>query len=182
VTTARPASPHASRTADAPPDARLISSSDTCVRARGRAARLSAWRSFAINKHHEEFVIDEGGDGGHKRSMSSLMAWLKANGYQTDRIWQQIKALIVKTMLAVQPHLSHVYHSLCGDDNVGFTCFEILGFDVLLDRKAKPWLLEASAPHTTTHTTPHTPHHTHHTTHTTPHTTPHRLHPRLHGV
>ena len=98
--------------------------------------------NFAINKHHEEFTIDEGGDGGHKRSISSLFAWLKQNGFPTERIWQQIRALIVKTLLAVQPHLNHVYHSLLGDDNVGFSCFEILGFDVLLDRKGKPWLLE----------------------------------------
>ena len=98
--------------------------------------------NFAINKHHEEFTIDEGGDGGHKRSMSSLFAWLRQNGFPTDRIWAQIKAVIVKTLLAVQPHLSHVYHSLLGDDNVGFSCFEILGFDVMLDRKGKPWLIE----------------------------------------
>jgi hypothetical protein len=90
--------------------------------------------NFAINKHHEEFTIDDGGDGGHKRSVSSLMAWLRQNGYATDKIWAQIKSLIVKTLLGVQPHLSHVYHSLQGDDNVGFSCFELLGFDVMLDR------------------------------------------------
>ena len=100
--------------------------------------------NFAINKHHEEFTIDEGGDGGHKRSVSSLFAWLKQVGYATDRIWAQIKQLIVKTLLSVQPHLAHVYHSLLGDDNVGFSCFEILGFDVILDRKGKPWLLEVN--------------------------------------
>ena len=98
--------------------------------------------NFAINKHSDEFTIDESGEGGSKRSISSLFAWLRENGYPTDKIWAQIKTLIVKTLLAVQPHLSHVYHSLLGEDNVGFSCFEILGFDVLLDKKAKPWLLE----------------------------------------
>ena len=98
--------------------------------------------NFAINKHHEEFTIDEGGDGGHKRSISSLMSWLKQNGYPVEKLWGQIKQLVVKTLLSVQPHLAHVYHSLLGDDNVGFSCFEILGFDVMLDRKCKPWLLE----------------------------------------
>ncbi|KAL1510977.1 hypothetical protein AB1Y20_005802 [Prymnesium parvum] len=100
--------------------------------------------NFAINKHHDDFTIDEGGDGGHKRSISSLLAYLKEHGYASDRIWNNIKALVVKTMLAVQPHLSHVYHSLLGDDNTGFSCFEILGFDVILDKKGKPWLLEVN--------------------------------------
>lgn len=100
--------------------------------------------NFAINKHHDEFTIDEGGDGGHKRSVSSLFAWMKQNGYPTDRIWGNIKALVVKTLLSAQPHLSHVYHSLLGDDNTGFSCFEVLGFDVMLDKKGKPWLLEVN--------------------------------------
>ena len=81
--------------------------------------------NFAINKHHDAFTIDEGGDGGHKRSITSLLSYLKQAGYATDRLWGQIKQLIVKTLLAVQPHLAHVYHSLLGDDNVGFTCFEV---------------------------------------------------------
>ena len=67
--------------------------------------------NFAINKHHDDFTIDEGGDGGHKRSISSLLAYMKEAGYQPDRIWNNIKSLIVKTMLAVQPHLSHVSRS-----------------------------------------------------------------------
>jgi len=29
--------------------------------------------NFAINKHSEKFTIDDEGDGGHKRSVSSLM-------------------------------------------------------------------------------------------------------------
>ena len=37
--------------------------------------------NFAINKHHGSFEIDEGGEGGHKRSVSSLMEHLKEARY-----------------------------------------------------------------------------------------------------
>ena len=35
-------------------------------------------------------------------------------------------------------HRCQVYHSLLGDDNTGFSCFEILGFDIILDKKVGP--------------------------------------------
>jgi len=50
----------------------------------------------------------------------------------------------VKTLIATSPQLSHSY-SACrpgkGLDEKS-QCFEILGFDVLLDESLQPWLLE----------------------------------------
>jgi tubulin polyglutamylase TTLL6/13 len=47
--------------------------------------------------------------------------------------------------------LSHTYRSCQPDDVENSMCFEILGFDVFIDEKLKPWILEVNhAPSFTT--------------------------------
>ena len=47
--------------------------------------------------------------------------------------------------------LAHTYRSCQPDDTENSMCFEILGFDVFIDEKLKPWILEVNhAPSFTT--------------------------------
>lgn len=51
--------------------------------------------------------------------------------------------VVIKTMLVAMPHLFHAYHMCRGGDAKGSSCcFEVLGFDVFIDRKYKPWVIE----------------------------------------
>ena len=63
-------------------------------------------------------------------------------GHDFDAIWQQIEELVVMSLLAVQPLLQLNYRTAFPATNDGFSCFEVLGYDVLLDEKCRPWLLE----------------------------------------
>ena len=50
----------------------------------------------------------------------------------------------LKTLICGQPIVSEAFKSCQLDDFENSMCFEILGFDIMLDEKAKPYLLEVN--------------------------------------
>ena len=80
---------------------------------------------------------------GSKRSLKFVLRYLKKQHYaDTALLMKKIKDMIIKTLLSAQPHLAHQYKSYQIDDFENSLCFEILGFDIMLDEALEPYLIE----------------------------------------
>lgn len=91
----------------------------------------------------EEMLYDVSGS---KWSLTAFFAYLAARK-ECDvlKLWEDIRGVIARTLLSVRGRLMHEYAAAradCLDD--GFMCFEVLGFDVLVDASYKPVVLEVN--------------------------------------
>ena len=110
-----------------------------------RTAHLT---NYAVNKRHEDFEFNnsvEDSGVGNKRTIRWFRSWLKEQGHNSVEAWTRVADLVNRTLLAVQPQLSHTYCTVIPDpENTGFSCFELLGFDVMFRKDLTPVLVEVN--------------------------------------
>ncbi|TRY91785.1 hypothetical protein DNTS_023743 [Danionella cerebrum] len=100
--------------------------------------------NYSVNKKSSDYVScddPEVEDYGNKWSMSAMLRYLKQEGKDTTLLMGQIEDLIIKAILSAEIHIAtackmYVPHR--------YNCFELYGFDVLIDSNFKPWLLEVN--------------------------------------
>lgn len=105
--------------------------------------------NYSVNKHNDHFKQNsqtEGTDSqSHKRAKSLVFKEIASLGYDVAELQNSIDDIIISTLLSVQPFLAHNYKAIFKNiDDKKSRCFEILGFDILIDEDLKPWVLEVN--------------------------------------
>uniref|UniRef100_A0A5K3F6D2 SAM domain-containing protein n=1 Tax=Mesocestoides corti TaxID=53468 RepID=A0A5K3F6D2_MESCO len=99
--------------------------------------------NYAIQKHSDKYVREDE-EAGTKRRITTVNCWLIEHGYDVDMIWHDIDDVIIKVLMSGLPVLRHNYKTCFPNHVETSACFEILGFDIMLDRRMRPYVIEVN--------------------------------------
>eukprot|EP00742_Colponemidia_sp_Colp-10_P003406 GILJ01003627.1.p1 GENE.GILJ01003627.1~~GILJ01003627.1.p1 ORF type:complete len:790 (+),score=95.75 GILJ01003627.1:266-2371(+) len=100
--------------------------------------------NYSVNKKAEKFVKNSNPNEdmtGSKWSLKAFKKYLTEQNLDVEEIFERIKDVIIKTIISVE---AQVVNNLNRATRHRGVCFELYGFDILIDKHLKPWLLEVN--------------------------------------
>ncbi|KAH8402524.1 hypothetical protein KR222_002396, partial [Zaprionus bogoriensis] len=99
--------------------------------------------NYSINKFSSNYSKNEDVNAchGHKWTIKSLWNYLANRGVRTDGLWEALRSLVLRTILAGENGINSMIRA---NVESKYSCFELFGFDVILDSDLVPWLLEVN--------------------------------------
>ena len=109
-----------------------------CSKKASEHSVFSELTNKSLNKKNPDVVMTQ-----IVKLVADVMERLKKEGKDTDRLWQRIDRAIVSTIITASAFLKMGMEQQC--PKIGIQrCFQILGFDVLLDEELNPYILEVN--------------------------------------
>jgi len=105
--------------------------------------------NYAINKENENFVKNRdknNDDVGSKRSLQSVLDGieLECGSEKMEEMQHKIYDIFIKCLTLTVPSVGHLVKSCQPEDIENQMCFEVFGFDIMIDQKLTPYLLEVN--------------------------------------
>ncbi|XP_063611514.1 tubulin monoglutamylase TTLL4-like isoform X1 [Penaeus indicus] len=99
--------------------------------------------NYSVNKSSSSYThnTDAGQCQGHKWTLKSLWGYLKAKGVDTSELWSRIADLVIKTVISGE---RDIVVRTRKNVRSRYSCYELFGFDVIIDERLRPWLLEVN--------------------------------------
>ncbi|KAM5124839.1 LOW QUALITY PROTEIN: tubulin monoglutamylase TTLL4 [Mantella aurantiaca] len=99
--------------------------------------------NYSVNKKNVDYKSnsDETACQGHKWALKALWTYLNHQGFSSEQIWEKIKEMVIKTIIASEPYVNSLVKMCVQNPH---SCHELFGFDIMLDENMKPWVLEVN--------------------------------------
>lgn len=101
--------------------------------------------NYSVNKFNKAAFVQNNDPGrenhGSKWSLTGLRKSLRAKGIDDFYLFKRIEDIVIKTIISGETILNNAFEMFVPHRN---NCFELLGFDILIDDTLNPWLLEVN--------------------------------------
>ncbi|CAI2364080.1 unnamed protein product [Moneuplotes crassus] len=107
-----------------------------------KKSRFIHLTNYSLNKKNANWKTNEDSqrdDFGFKWSITALCQHLERIGIDMDLLWSKIYDVIIKSFVLGE---TPIINSMKRNCSYRTNCFELYGFDILIDSDLKPWLIE----------------------------------------